>query len=98
MKFIGGPGACVSVEYINVRGYECSDCKAYMLQTNNYNGNSIPLSFSHAGATMCGFVPPLPQACQYTIARQENNFGFYSCVNRNYRCSSSSESTVWFGR
>ena len=99
MGFIGTPGACVLVEYINVRGHECRDCKAYMVQTNNYRGHNIPLSFSSAKARMCGFDPPKPQACVGTIATKENNFGFFSCVNRNHRCSSSKEATtqIWFG-
>ena len=99
MGFIGKPWACVILEYINVRGHKCRDCKAYMVQTNNYRGHSIPLSFSSAMARMCGFHLPERQACVGEFAKKENNFGFFSCVNTNHRCSSSKDATtqIWFG-
>ena len=81
---------CVKMEYIDIRGYHCYDCKALMIQ-----GFS-----SHLHTDSRYWVKP----CQFTSARDgsvesEDNFGYYEKINPLHRCTSGDNATTqwWFG-
>ncbi|XP_074612242.1 uncharacterized protein LOC141866609 [Acropora palmata] len=83
---------CVKMEYINIRGYDCYNCTAKMIQTINWHLH-----------TSTHYVEP----CQFTSARNdsvasqggEDNFGFYQSINPLHRCTSGDNATTqwWFG-
>ena len=83
-----GINVCKRVEYVNIRGYQCSDCYVPWWQIVNKN-------FLHTDstATTCGFNPS--QGAVFS----EDNFGFYRAVNSNFRCTADASSTTnwWFG-
>ena len=81
---------CVKMECINIRGYDCYDCRAWM-------GQRIHL---HLHTDSSYKVKP----CQFTSARNssveaEDNFGYYNTINPSHRCSSGDNATTqwWFG-
>ena len=84
--------SCVKMEYINIRGYDCYNCTAKMVQTINWH--------LHASSHYVG-------PCQFTSARNnsvalpggEDNFGFYHTINPLHRCTSGDNATTqwWFG-
>ena len=80
---------CFTVEYINVRGYSCSNCTAFFWQSNIY-----PLHFYSftRNETNCDFRPPVGYNCA-------DYFGAYDCLDRKHSCSESSKATtqIWFG-
>jgi hypothetical protein len=86
-----GAGLCRQVEYINIRGYNCSSCTVpwwqvsphYMLHTDNS---------PQAGAGCeIGLIPG--------SVSSEDNFGFYASRNAAFRCTKDPESTTnrWIG-
>ena len=86
-------GTCVQVEYINIRGYNCTNCTAIGWQMDgmifhfdNFGGGNINVR--------CDFKLAEPVACG-----DQDHFGFYGCVNPKHRCSSSPQATTqtWFG-
>ena len=87
--------ACKEVEFINVRGYECRKCTAFLKQDGD------TLAFHHKprrSGTDCTFKPE-----EYTNCGNANgnefSFGQYKCVNPAHRCSMNSSSTTqtWLG-
>ena len=84
--------SCTKLEYINTRGYHCSNCTAKMIQRSRWH-----LHFD------AYYVEP----CQFTSAKKtavpppggEDNFGFYGTINRSHRCTSNDNATTqwWFG-
>ncbi|XP_028411738.1 uncharacterized protein LOC114534489 [Dendronephthya gigantea] len=87
MTFIES-GLCKQMEYINIRGNECSQCTAKWwaksgsqnLHTDNTEGD-------------CDFRPTVG------IISGEDNFGLYDNVNQDFRCTATNASTTnwWFG-
>ena len=83
-----GKGICKKVEYINVRGHNCSDCN-----TAWWQGDDVPLSHDSSKA-LCGFDP------SSGAVESEDDFGLYQYTNPTFRCTlSGRESTTnyWFG-
>ena len=83
---------CVKVKYINVRGWSCTECMVFMVQSQD-----IPF---HMDVSQCG--NDFQQACDHGSAvpkLSENSFGYYRCFNKKHRCASSLSATtqVWFG-
>ena len=83
---------CVTMEYINIRGYDCYNCTAWMFQTKDAHLHTDSYHGKH---------------CQFTSARNgsvmlpggEDNFGLYVTTNPSHRCTSANDSTTqwWFG-
>lgn len=76
------------VEYINVRGHNCSDCDAAWWQTDS------TMLHHDSSRKRCGFDPS--SGAVYS----EDDFGFYTHYSPNFRCTESGrESTTnyWFG-
>ena len=81
---------CAKMEYINIRGFHCDNCKVKMIQ----------LKQSHLHTDSSYRVNP----CQFTSARNssvesEDNFGSYNTINPSHRCTSGDNATTqwWFG-
>ncbi len=86
-------GGCVQVEYINIKGYDCFGCEAYVFQRNNR-----PLHFRPRRSRInCDFDITGLKECD--DMHWEQSFGYYRCINSEHRCSSSPDSTTqtWFG-
>lgn len=90
-------GECKRFEYINVRGYNCSNCTAALYQRQTYPLHSdargsikLHCDLKVANYTVCPFG-------QGTSG--EDNFGLYQCQNKQHRCSATSKSTTqtWLG-
>ena len=83
-----GNGVCKRVEYVNIRGHQCSDCdvpwwqddQTWSLHTDSSNN-------------VCGFDPT------QDAVLSEDNFGHYNYVNSNFRCTADANATTnwWFG-
>ena len=84
-------GQCVQVEYIDIRGYHCTDCTSPMWQTKS--GILHIDSYKANIKSGCEFKPAESTSCG------EDNFGHYSCFNPRHRCTSSEQATTqtWFG-
>ena len=82
---------CRTYELINIRDIECKDCTAgtWQVQNEMWHINSY-LSNSYAGCQFNG---------ESGAVYLEQNFGLYNCVNANFRCTSSQNSTTqhWIG-
>ena len=81
------------VEAIDIRGKgSCQNCNVVVAHKNGWGlyidsyHSSKRCTTNFLGSTACS-------------GRGEDNFGFYECVNKKHRCSSSEESTtqLWFG-
>jgi hypothetical protein len=87
VTFIGSR-ICKRVEYVNIRGHQCSDCDLSWWQNNNVH-------FLHTDSSdlICGF--DATQGGKYA----EDNFGYYVTVNPNFRCTADASATTnwWFG-
>ncbi len=83
---------CERVEFIDIRGTNCSNCLVLLAQTDVY-----PLLIDSYHSRKCS-SPNFPESLPCGNGG-EDNFGYYSCVNRQHRCSSSDDSTtqLWFG-
>ena len=93
-SFVNGV-VCIFVEWINIRGQECKNCTAVLIQGGQHK---FPLHFDscYAGGQVCEFRP---NNCLPCNGYGEDNFGVYDCVNPAHRCSSSQSATTqtWFG-
>ena len=84
---------CVKMEYINIRGYDCYNCTALMIQRINWHLHND--SYYEA------------KSCQFTSAGNgpnaspsgEDNFGEQYVINPLHRCTSANHATTqwWFG-
>ena len=87
VKFLGH-NVCMRVEYVNIRGHQCSDCKLPWWQ-------KWPDYILHTDSTYttCGF-----NATEGSVYR-EDNFGHYAFINAAFRCTASDTATTnwWFG-
>lgn len=83
---------CVKVEYINIRGHKCGNCRAFMV-----NDGVRPFYFDpKRSGEVCDFTVPDITMCGN---EGENSFGYYNCINPSHRCSASNHSTtfMWLG-
>ena len=87
INFVGGD-VCKRVEYVNIRGHQCSDCDVPWWQSNSYYSLHTDSSY-----TTCGFDP------SQGAVSSEDNFGRYVTVNSNFRCTADDSATTnwWFG-
>lgn len=91
---------CKEVEFIDVRGYSCTKCRAYLRQNDNANGRPAFHHNPRGSKNQCTFESEESITCDkngHTL--YEVNFGFYHCVNPAHRCSMDSSSTTqtWLG-
>lgn len=93
ITYLGGH-ACFPVEYVNVRGHNCSDCTTHIRQDDKFH---IFIDSYQGSAYKCSInflensIKVLNDYC--------DNFGKYKIVNPEHRCVSSSSSTTqwWLG-
>jgi len=85
---------CKSYEYINIRGYDCSNCTAQFTQVDRWHAH---VDSYHGSRIGCQLTSPLAGAV--ISPGGEDNFGFYQTINPAHRCSSSNNSTTqwWIG-
>ena len=90
LKFDG----CKKYEFISIRGYNCSNCTAQFVQTNNWHTHTDSFWGPKKG---CQFTSQSTGAVK--SRRGEDNFGWYQTVNPVHRCTSSDDSTTqwWLG-
>ena len=84
-------GSCKLMAYINVRGHHCAECTAlWRSRSHSTGGYAVHLAST---ATSCKF-----KARKGSVS-SEDNFGYYSAINRKFRCTSSPSATTnfWFG-
>jgi hypothetical protein len=90
---------CKKVEFINVRGYNCTQCEAMMKQRHNRPFHHD----SYQSHESCSFKPKDSRACPRSNSPNktigEDNFGRYKCRNAAHRCSMDDRSTTqtWLG-
>ena len=84
---------CVNVEYINVRGQNCTGCTAYIWQSSTQI-----LHFKSKVSDQCNFKP-FGEQIRKNSGIVGYYFGQYYLKNSEHRCSSSSETTTqnWLG-
>ena len=85
---------CSEVEFIDVRGYNCTQGTTVVAYRYIYSWTLYINSFW--SVKWCSFKPAGSLNCG---GRGEDNFGLYRCINPAHRCSSSPTSTTqtWFG-
>ena len=83
-----GSNVCKTVEYVNIRGHQCNNCNVPWWQS--ISSYCIHTDSSY---TTCTF-----DATQ-GAGTGEDNFGFNSNVNYNFRCTADASATTnwWFG-
>ena len=83
-----GTYSCQKVEYVNIRGHYCKNCKPIWWQNSNY---MIHIDSHHK---QCGHYDFVKEA-NY----REDNFGYYVHINRAFRCTADDTATTnwWFG-
>ena len=82
-------GNCIDVEYVNIRGSSCSNCKFSVSQ----GGTTFHVGKTHNN---CGaWVDYTSKTCGITKARY---FGSYTCTDTSFACMATSSSTnqLWF--
>ncbi|XP_067028458.1 uncharacterized protein [Acropora muricata] len=86
LQLTGWP--CVKMEYINIRGYDCYDCMAKMVQGINSHLHT------DSSLTSCQF-----KSAHDSSVKSEDNFGYYDITNPLHRCTSGDNATTqwWFG-
>lgn len=82
-------GACVTMEYVNVRGHACANCRAQWWQPKT----SKRILHLDSYKNNCNFK------VKSGAIKWEDNFGFYDNSNSKFRCSknAASSSNLWFG-
>ena len=87
IKFLGS-NVCKTVEYVNIRGHQCSDCDVPWWQSISSYGLHTDSSY-----TTCSFDGT------QGAGTGEDNFGFNSNVNYNFRCTADASATTnwWLG-
>ena len=85
----GSAGNCIDVEYVNIRGSSCNNCKLSVSQ----GGITFHVSKKHDN---CGAWVGYPsRTCGIQKARY---FGSYICMDETFSCMATSSSTtqLWF--
>ena len=85
---------CKKYEFISIRGYNCSNCTAQFVQTDNRHAHTDSFWGPKIG---CQFTSQSTGAVR--LLGEEDNFGWYQTVNPAHRCTSSNDSTTqwWLG-
>ncbi|CAH3018803.1 unnamed protein product [Porites evermanni] len=85
---------CKKYEFISIRGYNCSNCTAQFVQTDNWHAHTDSFWGPKIG---CQFTSQSTGAVR--LLGGEDNFGWYQTVNPAHRCTSSNDSTTqwWLG-
>ena len=83
----------VTLEYINIRGFECYNCSVWMAQ----NSESHLHTDSQNGGRYCRFKSAKSGSIVWEAG--EDNFGYYGVINPLHTCSSGYNSTTkwWLG-
>ena len=79
---------CVTLEYINIRGYEAYNPSVWMIQAHGHLGTD-----SHKGGIHCSFDSPKNGSIG---GSGEDNFGLYETANHLHRYSSGNSSTTQY--
>ena len=84
-----GKGVCKRVEYVNIRGHQCSNCKPIWWQNSNSYMIHIDSNYNTCGGY--SFKPG--------HVTGEDNFGHYEYINPAFRCTANDTATTnwWFG-
>ena len=89
---------CARVEYIHLRGFNCSNCTAFLgqFQDTAVFKRPPPLHFVANPYQSCNFKPGDGEICN---KMREHNFGRYQCINPHHDCSAHQSSTTqaWLG-
>ena len=83
-----GRGICKRVEYVNVRGHNCSNCDVAWWQDNDQ------MLHHDSSSARCGFDS------SFGAVQSEDDFGLYDSSNPKFRCTESgrdSTTNYWFG-
>lgn len=82
-------GACARMEYINIRGNTCAQCKAQWWQPRS-NKRILHIN---SYKNHCEFK------VQKGAIQWEDNFGYYDNANPKFRCTADNSATtnLWFG-
>ncbi len=90
---------CTFVEYINIRGQNCSKCTACIHQTGVNVLHFHSVSSYYSETRKCGFRPESTPECGDGKGYGDISFGWYGCYNPENRCSSSKSATTqtWLG-
>lgn len=85
---------CTRYEYINIRGFDCYNCTAHFVQTDNWHAH---VDSYHGSKMGCQFSSAFEGAVKSPGG--EDNFGWYKTANPVHRCSSTDNSSTqwWFG-
>lgn len=85
---------CERFEYIDIRGYGCSNCTAHFFQSSQWHPHVDSYNNFDSAQKQCG--SSFPGAIG---GGGEDDFGAYQTVNTKHRCSSNDNSTTqwWFG-
>ena len=92
-------GKCVRVEYIDVRGQHCNNCKVYMRQNA---GHLVHMFLQEGVGDECEFKPFLGKTWVWEVASYQKGyyyFGHYYRMDSRHRCTSSTNATTqtWLG-
>ena len=92
VNLLGPLEGCQFVEFVDIRGQNCTNCTVYIHQSE-IQVFHVDSFHNHN----CGFLPTGGIPCDTN--KGEDNFGYYECVNRNHRCTSSLTATsqTWLG-
>ncbi|XP_028391273.1 uncharacterized protein LOC114516098 [Dendronephthya gigantea] len=92
---------CVEVDYIDIRGTNCTNCTAFVLQSHNKNVNPY-----YMGLHFDSFLGP-SFSCEHNARNGskkcgksgEDDFGFFDCRSTKHRCSAHNASltSAWLG-
>ena len=81
---------CQRYEYVSVRGINCTDCEAMLVQKDNQHMHTDSY---WSGKNGCQWDP------SSGAVNSEDNFGYYQTINPQHRCTENSLSTTqwWLG-
>ena len=86
-------GVCKKVEYVDIRGYSCSNCSVMLYQTDLYPFHMD----TRESVESCDLKVEDSKWCQGQGG--EDSFGYYHCRHEGHRCSATNTSTTntWLG-
>ena len=89
-ELTGSPVFCLFSDFINIRGNSCTNCAVLTAYSSYYSLHMDSWFNQNEGCDFNGRPGGQPD---------EDNFGFYFIINRDFRCASAMESTsqFWLG-
>ncbi|XP_046864155.1 uncharacterized protein LOC124458106 isoform X2 [Xenia sp. Carnegie-2017] len=87
---------CLNVSFIDIKGYECNDCRIPFWQ----NDKQVFHTDNSHDNSKCNLKNFQSSGCSNSDGSGgEDNFGYYDCYNTTHRCASSESATtqLWFG-